>query len=81
MFLTDVIDYMDSVSACNGTADTNKYLAPSTSQPIVNQYIYDDAGLTSPYNGNISWHLMSYNGNSWAVFIETDGLIVTVVEC
>jgi hypothetical protein len=84
IFLTDVIDYMDSVSACNGTADTNKYLAPATSEPIVNQYVYDDAGLTSPYNGNNSWHLMydSASGDTWAVNIGYGGLIqMAVVAC
>tara|TARA_R110000868_G_scaffold242845_1_gene498371 strand:+ start:191 stop:859 length:669 start_codon:yes stop_codon:yes gene_type:complete len=82
IFLTDVTDYVTSAEACNGTAGTNKYLAPATSQPIVNQYVYDDAGLTSPYNGNISWHLMSSSPtNNWAVLIDADGVIMTVSPC
>jgi len=81
IFLTDVTDYVTSGSACNGTANTNKYLAPETSEPIVSQYVYNNAGLTITYDGNNSWHLMSYGGNSWSVNIDTYGFIMSVDSC
>jgi hypothetical protein len=70
-----------SGSACNGVANINKYLAPGTSQPIVSQYVYDNAGLTITYDGNNSYHLMSYITNNWAVYIDTNGVILSVDSC
>jgi hypothetical protein len=81
VFLIDVNDYANSTLACLGTAEVNKYLAPGTTEPIASQYVYNNAGLTSTYDGNNSWHLMSYGGNTWGVNIDTDGLITVAIAC
>ena len=82
IFLTDVNDYATRELACDtGTANINKYLSPGTTEPTASQYVYDNAGLTSTYDGNNSWHLMSYGGNTWGVNIDTDGLITVAIAC
>ena len=77
-------DYPTSISACGGTADTNKYLVIGTTEPAFMLFVYNDSGLTSPYDGNNSWHLMydSASGDTWAVNIGYGGLIqMAVVAC
>ena len=83
VFLTDLNGYGTKELACdNGTADTNKYLTIGTTEPTVSQYVYNNAGLTSPYNGNSNWHLMEdTSGNFWGVVIDANGQITNAVSC
>ena len=81
-FLTDLTGYGTDILSCqNGTANTNKYLASGTTQPLNGQFVYNDTSLTSPYNGGNDWHLMSYSGNTWAVNIGIVGAISQVTNC
>jgi len=82
IFLTDSIGYgTDTLSCQNGTVNTDKYLTSGTTQPLNGQFVYNDTSLTSPYNGGNTWHLMSYDGNNWAVNIGIAGAISQVTNC
>jgi hypothetical protein len=81
-FLTDLTGYGTGILSCqNGIANTNKYLTFGTTQPIVGHFVYNDTLLSSPYNGNNTFHLMSYGGNNWAVNIGIAGAISQVTNC
>jgi hypothetical protein len=81
IFLTDLTGYNEGEACINGSPDTNKYVSGAFNEPTVGQFVYNEAGLITKYNGGSQWHKMSYSTNSWEVNISTTGEILTVNAC
>jgi hypothetical protein len=81
IFLTDLTGYNEGEACLNGSPDTNKYVSGAFNDPTVGQFVYNEAGLITKYNGGSQWHKMSYSTNSWEVNISTTGEILTVNTC
>ena len=74
--------YGDPTSACrNGVPNTNKYLKPGLSAPVISEYVYNEPSLTTFYNGGTAYHLMYSFSTYWAVKIGAVGQILDVVNC
>ena len=81
-FLLDTNGYASATLACrNGSGNSSKYMAPSFTVPTNGQFVYNDTGLTSPYNGGSNYHLMVKNATQWGVQIGATGQITDVVDC
>lgn len=79
---TDTTGYANATLACrNGFGNSTKYLSPAFPTPTVGQFVYNDTGLTSPYNGGSNYHWMTISPTVWAVQIGATGQITDVVDC
>ena len=81
-YFTDLTQYGTATLACrNGSPSTNKYMAPAYTTPTVGQYVYNEPGLTTLFNGGSNYHLMFKTSTYWGVQIGTGGQITDVVDC
>ena len=81
-YFTDLTQYATATLACrNGSPSTNKYMAPAYTTPTVGQYVYNEPGLTTLFNGGSNYHLMFKISTYWGVQIGTGGQITDVVDC
>ena len=74
--------YSTATLACrNGVTNTNKYLRPGLTTPTLAEYVYNEPGLSTTYDGGTSYHLMFRGSTYWAVQIGAIGQILDVVDC
>jgi hypothetical protein len=89
-----VIGYLYNISestslTCNDacdisvTADLSVYAATSNTLDLVGQYIFFDAGLTSPFSSAPGWHKLNLDGspNFYSVELDAFGLVLQIYFC
>jgi hypothetical protein len=56
-------------------------MAPAYTTPTVGQFVYNEVGLSTTYNGGSNYHYMQKGGTVWGVQIGSTGQITDVVDC
>jgi len=57
------------------------YAAPGTTEPMVETQFYNNSALTQTFPGNNVWYKVLKNGNLWAVYINTSGIVTDYRVC
>ena len=85
-YFTDLTGYATSTLCCtNGNVftppGTNKFMVFADAVPVIGNYVYNEASLSTAYNGGSNYHKMFKNSIYYAVQIGGVGQILDVVTC
>jgi hypothetical protein len=76
--------YNTPEEACASLNETRAvYTQAENYPPMVGMVFYNDESLITPYNGGFmnQWYLLEYNGITWAVRVDTQGVLFDYRDC